>query len=87
MNDDSVLLTHFETGWTMLQPVRALVAVEGIDSAEVTATRPLKVYPDGNQWCALWGDDIQSGVAGFGDTPALALNALLSSVKVLAGRR
>lgn len=28
-----------------------------------------KMYPDGNQWCALYGDDLQSGVAGFGDTP------------------
>lgn len=28
-----------------------------------------KVYPDGNQWCALYGDNIQDGVVGFGDTP------------------
>jgi len=27
---------------------------------------------DGNQWCFLYGDDLQSGVAGFGDTPAAA---------------
>ena len=31
-----------------------------------------RLYPDGNQWCALYGDDLQSGVAGFGDTPAKA---------------
>lgn len=28
---------------------------------------------DGNQWCALYGADLQSGVAGFGDTPELAM--------------
>lgn len=28
---------------------------------------------DGNQWCALYGEDLQSGVAGFGDTPELAM--------------
>lgn len=28
-----------------------------------------RMFPDGNQWCALYGDDIQSGVCGFGDTP------------------
>lgn len=28
---------------------------------------------DGNQWCALYGDDLQSGVAGFGDSPELAM--------------
>lgn len=30
------------------------------------------IYPDGNQWCALYGEDLQNGVAGFGDTPELA---------------
>lgn len=28
---------------------------------------------DGNQWCALYGDNLQDGVAGFGDTPAAAM--------------
>ena len=27
------------------------------------------VFPDGNQWCCLYGDDLQTGVAGFGETP------------------
>lgn len=31
------------------------------------------IYPDGSKWCALYGDDLQSGVAGFGDTPAEAM--------------
>lgn len=30
---------------------------------------------DGNQWCALLGDDLQIGVAGFGNSPADAMNA------------
>jgi len=24
---------------------------------------------DGNQWCVLYGDNLQSGVAGFGASP------------------
>lgn len=28
---------------------------------------------DGDQWCALLGDDLQSGVAGFGNTPGAAM--------------
>ena len=28
----------------------------------------IKPYKDGNQWCCLYGDDIQSGICGFGDT-------------------
>ena len=27
---------------------------------------------DGNQWCALYGEDLQDGVAGFGSSPELA---------------
>jgi hypothetical protein len=29
-----------------------------------------KMFPDGSQWCALYGDNLQEGVAGFGNTPA-----------------
>ena len=28
---------------------------------------------DGNQWCAMYGDDLQNGVAGFGDSPEAAM--------------
>lgn len=31
-----------------------------------------KVFPDGDQWCSLYGENIQEGVCGFGDTPAKA---------------
>lgn len=34
-----------------------------------------RLFIDGNQWCALYGDDLQNGVAGFGDTPGLAMAA------------
>ena len=44
------------------------------------APRP-EVYRDGDQWCALHGDDITEGICGFGDTPALALAAYYTSFK------
>lgn len=28
---------------------------------------------DGNMWCALFGENLQEGVAGFGETPAKAM--------------
>lgn len=28
---------------------------------------------DGNQWCALYGENLQDGVAGFGDSPQKAM--------------
>ncbi len=30
---------------------------------------------DGNMWCALFGENLQEGVAGFGETPAKAMYA------------
>jgi hypothetical protein len=30
------------------------------------------VFPDGDMWCALYGEDLVRGVAGFGETPELA---------------
>ncbi len=30
------------------------------------------IFPDGDAWCALYGENIQEGVVGFGDTPAAA---------------
>lgn len=45
--------------------------------AALEAKRPFmllrpRVYPDGNMWCVLYGETIQEGVAGFGETPEKA---------------
>lgn len=32
-----------------------------------------RISIDGNQWCALYGDDLQKGVCGFGDSPGEAM--------------
>ncbi len=31
------------------------------------------IFIDGNKWCVLFGKNIQDGVAGFGDSPQLAI--------------
>lgn len=31
-----------------------------------------RLFIDGDQWCALLGDNLQDGVAGFGKSPELA---------------
>lgn len=64
-------------------------AIEGIKQEYVTAAfsqqntaeearRPSVLYRpaislDGNQWCALYGDNLQDGVAGFGESPDAAM--------------
>ena len=47
---------------------------------EEAITRPSAVYRpqifmDGKHWCALYGKDLQEGVAGFGASPAEAMDA------------
>lgn len=32
-----------------------------------------KLSIDGNMWCALYGEDLQNGVAGFGKSPHAAM--------------
>lgn len=34
-----------------------------------------KLFLDGDTWCALFGEDIQSGVSGWGRTPDEAMKA------------
>jgi hypothetical protein len=47
----------------------AIVEAAAFISAPHARMRPA-VYPDGDMWCALYGEDLQMGVAGFGKTPA-----------------
>ena len=46
-------------------------------AASMEALRPFvllkpKIFIDGNKWVALYGENIQDGVSGHGDTPDLA---------------
>lgn len=34
-----------------------------------------RLMADGTKWCALYGENLQEGVAGFGDTPEEAMYA------------
>jgi hypothetical protein len=56
----------------------AAAVAESIQQAVAGYTEPSVVYRpslyiDGNQWCALYGENLQKGVAGFGLSPALAI--------------
>lgn len=58
----------------------AEMAMRTAQEAAYEQMRPSVVYKpkitkDGDQWCALLGDNLQEGVAGFGDTPNKACYA------------
>ena len=47
-------------------------AVEKEEYLLVSILNP-SIQIDGNQWCVLYGTDLQSGVCSFGDSPYLAV--------------
>lgn len=56
----------------------AQMAMCAIQNAAACHESPSAIYRpkisiDGDQWCALYGDNLQDGVAGFGDSPADAM--------------
>lgn len=70
-----------EVAWQALDISHAKAMLqEQIYSVGSQMTRPSAIYRptisiDGNQWCALYGENLQDGVAGFGDSPDLAMYA------------
>ena len=46
---------------------RMCVLSEATDYHLFSIVKP-KVFMDGDQWCVLYGENIQDGVAGFGDS-------------------
>ena len=55
---DNYAVAMYEYGCMMCEPF--------------TVYRP-RLFIDGDQWCALYGDNIQDGVAGFGASPQKAV--------------
>lgn len=56
------------------------ILTEQFCATAMEMSRPSVLYKptlgaDGDMWCALLGDDLMSGVAGFGKTPAEAMAA------------
>lgn len=56
------------------------MAKVSIQEAAMAHATPSAIYRprismDGNKWCALYGENLQDGVAGFGDSPSEAMYA------------
>lgn len=52
--------------------VKSQTAQEARDFNLFAMLKP-SIQRDGNQWCVLHGEDLQVGIAGFGDSPHLAI--------------
>ena len=40
---------------------------------QIINTLGCKIHKDGNMYCCLYGEDLQEGIAGFGETPYQAI--------------
>lgn len=80
MVDDRVIQEISQGAWRVGQAAEALA--QELSSYHATWFAVLKpaIYKDGDMWCALHGEDLQVGIAGFGPTPALALAAFESAM-------
>lgn len=51
------------------------------EASPIEVLERIEIYPDGNQWCVLVGDNIQEGVCGFGITPMEAFKAYVKNLR------
>ncbi len=57
---------------TLTQEVRHSAAIEALEFTLIGVLRP-RIFIDGDKWCVLYGENVQDGVAGFGDSPREAV--------------
>ena len=57
---------------TLIKQSLLNAAVQAEEMNLFVLLRP-KLTLDGDQFCVLYGDDLQTGLAGFGDTPERAI--------------
>ena len=73
------MLTDIDSNLAMNAIAQSASAIQfSMQNAAECYTEPSALYRpklsiDGDQWCALYGDNLQDGVAGFGDSPSAAM--------------
>lgn len=68
---ENVARSAFDISWLVSRGQEAIAGIESDMRAPHVLMRP-RLFIDGNKWCALYGDNLQDGVAGFGDSPDAA---------------
>jgi hypothetical protein len=72
MNEEwSQIAANAIAHWSQMAGESVRVAASSYERPSVLYRPKLSI--DGNQWCALYGDNLQDGCAGFGNTPADAM--------------
>mgnify|MGYP001581463952 FL=1 len=75
MSDDSHVIIMRHQAACYESNARAQEYENALWAARPSSRLRPKLSLDGGQWCALYGDNIQDGIAGFGGSPAEAYAA------------
>ena len=59
---------------TLIAQSRHNAAIEAEEMNLAALLKP-RIFIDGDKWCVLYGESVQDGVAGFGESPRLAVYA------------
>lgn len=68
MNYEQAESSQKQHNETILQQEKLNLIIEQEEYNLFVMLKPA-LYKDGNQWCCLYGENIQEGIVGFGDTP------------------
>jgi hypothetical protein len=69
---ESAISNAFSNMYVIPEVVRGCISEVAIEMMRPFFLLKPKMFPDGNMWCALYGENLQEGVAAFGETPAKA---------------
>lgn len=61
--------------WAIAQAFQQAAADISQEMMRPSITLRLVPVKDGDQWCVLYGENLQEGIAGFGDSPDKAMRA------------
>lgn len=61
---------NHDKDYTHQSEMNALIEAEEMNLVKILNP---KIFIDGKKWCVLYGDNIQDGICGFGDTPRKAV--------------
>ena len=67
-----VIRRAFDISYAVQQVQQEMVNAAFEHQRPSAVYRP-RLFVDGSLWCALYGDNLQSGLVGFGETPSAAM--------------
>ncbi len=74
LNDEmSHMLANSINHYESIQHQEKLNLIMSEQELLLVKTFQLRPFKDGDQWCVLLGEDLQVGIAGFGETPLKAI--------------